>query len=62
MSTHSTREATPTTPSASAAVIGEDISPDEFRQRIVTVRNALHKAGLVGLVAFGDCWRGANIT
>jgi Xaa-Pro aminopeptidase len=29
---------------------------------MVNVRGALDKAGLVGLVAFGDCWRGANIT
>ncbi len=43
--------------------IGADaISPDEFRQRVVKVRNALGKVGLVGLVAFGDCWRGANVT
>jgi Xaa-Pro aminopeptidase len=39
----------------------ERISAEEFRQRVVTVRDAVDKAGLVGLVAFGDCWRGANI-
>ena len=41
---------------------GEDISADEFRARLTKVRAAIAKAGLVGLVAFGDCWRGANIT
>lgn len=46
------------TPNAAA----EDISADEFRARITTVRAAIDKAGLVGLVAFGDCWRGANVT
>jgi Xaa-Pro aminopeptidase len=39
-----------------------DISPEEFLGRIATVRAALEKENLVGLVAFGDCWRGANIT
>jgi Xaa-Pro aminopeptidase len=42
--------------------IAEGISPDEFRQRITTVRAALVAAGLAGLAAFGDCWRGANVT
>jgi Xaa-Pro aminopeptidase len=50
---------TPQTPPLAAA--SEDITADEFRQRIATVRRAVEKAGLVGLVAFGDCWRGANI-
>lgn len=49
-------------PSANFGIGGDAISPDEFHQRMVTVRGALEKAGLVGLVAFGDCWRGANIT
>lgn len=40
----------------------DDITPEEFLSRVATVRNALGKAGLAGLVAFGDCWRGANIT
>jgi Xaa-Pro aminopeptidase len=40
----------------------EGISSDEFRQRIAVVRAALAKAGLSGLAAFGDCWRGANVT
>lgn len=48
----------PVTPNAAV----EDISADEFRARIKTVRAAIDKAGLVGLVAFGDCWRGANVT
>ena len=43
-------------------IAADAIAPDEFRQRMVNVRGALDKAGLVGLVAFGDCWRGANIT
>lgn len=40
----------------------DDISADEFRARVTKVRAAVAKAGLVGLVAFGDCWRGANVT
>lgn len=40
----------------------EGISADEFRQRIATVRKALIAAKLSGLAAFGDCWRGANVT
>ena len=39
----------------------DDIAPQEFLGRIAAVRAALEKANLVGLVAFGDCWRGANI-
>jgi Xaa-Pro aminopeptidase len=48
--------------SVSFGIGGDAISTDEFQERIVRVRNAAEKAGLVGLVAFGDCWRGANIT
>src|SRR5438128_684149 len=64
MITDSVLEATPSkaASTASSDVAGEGISRGEFKQRIVTVRNALDKAGLVGLVAFGDCWRAANIT
>src|SRR5881628_683306 len=64
MITDSVLEATPSkaASTASSDVAGEGISREEFKQRIVTVRNALDKAGLVGLVAFGDCWRAANIT
>lgn len=40
----------------------DGISANEFLSRIATVRTALEKANLVGLLAFGDCWRGANIT
>jgi Xaa-Pro aminopeptidase len=40
----------------------EGISAEEFRQRIATVRAALVDARLSGLAAFGDCWRGANVT
>jgi Xaa-Pro aminopeptidase len=43
-------------------MMDEGISPEEYRQRVVTVRSALGKAGLAGLVSFGDCWRGANIS
>jgi Xaa-Pro aminopeptidase len=38
------------------------ISDDEFRQRIAATRDVLRQAGLSGLAAFGDCWRGANVT
>lgn len=38
------------------------ITADEYRQRMAAVRAAVDKARLVGLVAFGDCWRGANVT
>ncbi len=47
---------------ATANAAAEDISADEFRARMTTVRAAIDKAGLVGLVAFGDCWRGANVS
>lgn len=40
----------------------EGIAPQEYLSRIATVREALVKANLVGMLAFGDCWRGANIT
>jgi len=40
----------------------EGISRAEFQERIAAVRAALPAAGLAGLVAFGDCWRGANVT
>src|SRR5689334_22024621 len=40
----------------------EGITTDEFLGRVAKVRSALDKAGLVGLLAFGDCWRGANIS
>lgn len=40
----------------------EDLIPaSEYQERIEKVRAALPAAGLVGLVAFGDCWRGSNI-
>ena len=57
MITDSVLEATPSkaASTASSDVAGEGISREEFKQRIVTVRNALDKAGLVGLVGFGDC-------
>lgn len=40
----------------------DGITPEEFLGRVTTVRSALGKENLVGLLAFGDCWRGANIT
>jgi len=40
----------------------EQISAAEYRARIHKVREALHKAGMVGLAAFGDCWRSANVS
>lgn len=40
----------------------DGITPEEFLGRVETVRSALGKENLVGLLAFGDCWRGANIT
>ena len=39
----------------------EGISAAEYRARIDRARAAVEAAGLVGLVAFGDCWRGANV-
>lgn len=39
----------------------ESIPAAEYQQRIRRVRKALESNGLVGLIAFGDCWRGANI-
>jgi len=39
----------------------ENIPPSEFHERIQKVQAALEPANLVGLLAFGDCWRGANI-
>lgn len=43
-------------------VPSERITPEEFLDRVAIVRVALGKANLAGLLAFGDCWRGANIT
>lgn len=42
-------------------ISSDDITREEFLARVANVRAALDKAGLVGLVTFGDCWRGANI-
>jgi Xaa-Pro aminopeptidase len=39
----------------------EPISTAEYRDRLDRTRAAVEAAGLVGLVTFGDCWRGANI-
>jgi Xaa-Pro aminopeptidase len=47
--------------SANAPEIDENIQASEFQERMQKVRAALPAAGLVGLIAFGDCWRGANI-
>src|SRR3954451_6885181 len=40
----------------------EGISRAEFQERIAAVQASLPAAGLAGLVAFGDCWRGANVS
>ena len=40
----------------------EQISLAEYRARIDKVREALRKVGMAGLVAFGDCWRSANVS
>lgn len=48
--------------SPDGSVSSEGITGDEFRDRIATVRAALETSGLAGLIAFGDCWRGANVT
>lgn len=39
----------------------EGISAAEYRDRLDRVRAAVKAADLVGLVAFADCWRGANV-
>lgn len=39
----------------------ESIPFSEFQARIAAARAALGPANLLGLVSFGDCWRGANI-
>ena len=41
--------------------LDEDISTAEFRERAERVRAALARADLVGLIAYADCWRGANV-
>ena len=45
-----------------ASKMTEQIAPEEFDARVSTVREAVTQAGLVGLVAFGDCWRSANVS
>ena len=47
---------------ASPGILTDQIAPEEFRHRIAFVRAALDKSGAAALIAFGDCWRGANIT
>jgi Xaa-Pro aminopeptidase len=37
------------------------ITREEYVARIDTVRGAVARAGLAGLIAFGDCWRAANV-
>lgn len=39
----------------------DSIPPSEYQSRIQNVRKGLRSAGLVGLMSFGDCWRGANV-
>lgn len=45
-----------------SSVINEVVTVREFLQRIDAVRSAVAHRGLAGLVAFGDCWRSANIS
>lgn len=45
-----------------AGIALDGITAEEFRARITTVRTALERSRLAALIAFGDCWRGANIT
>lgn len=40
----------------------DPIAPAEYKARIATVRSALERAGLAGLIGFGDCWRSANVS
>jgi Xaa-Pro aminopeptidase len=40
----------------------EDITTREFQDRVIRARAAVAKAGLAGLIAYADCWRGANVT
>ena len=40
----------------------EDITASEFQDRVACTRAAVAKAGLAGLIAYADCWRGANVT
>lgn len=40
----------------------EGIAASEFRARIATLRTALEQSEFAALVAFGDCWRAANIS
>jgi Xaa-Pro aminopeptidase len=47
-------------PSASAGS-PEGISAAEYGARLERTRAAVQAAGLAGLIAFGDCWRGANV-
>jgi Xaa-Pro aminopeptidase len=39
----------------------DGISAAEYEERLARARAATEGAGLVGLLAFGDCWRGANV-
>src|SRR5688572_30292587 len=49
-------------PAPAVDMLDEGISKEEYRARVTTVRKGLAKAGLAGLIAFGDCWRGANVS
>ena len=40
----------------------EGVQPSEYHERIRRVRSAVSSTDLIGLVAFGDCWRSANVT
>lgn len=49
-------------PGPAVDMLDEGISKEEYRERVTTVRKGLAEAGLAGLIAFGDCWRGANVS
>lgn len=48
--------------SKSGYIAAARISPDEYKARLPRVREAVERAGLSGLIAFGDCWRSANVS
>lgn len=46
----------------SGYIAPQRITSEEYRARILKVRGAVESAGLDGLIAFGDCWRSANVS
>ena len=47
---------------AQANISKEGISSREYQDRLEKTRAAIADAGMVGLIAFGDCWRAANVS